>query len=207
MRIPSPELTNKVIKPILFVLCLLPALLLAWQTFTDQLGANPLEALLHSTGDWALRLLLLTLCVTPVRKLTHWHALIRLRRMLGLYAFFYAMLHVSCWLVFEHFFDWQAMLNDIFKRPYITVGFAAMLMMLPLAITSNQYFLKRLGGRAWQQLHQLVYLVAIAAVIHFWWKMKLDISEPLIYAVLLAVLLAVRYPPIAAKVYSSTTLR
>lgn len=201
MLAPSPEITNKVIKPIVFIACLLPFLWLMWRAFTDQLGANPLEAMLHDSGTWALRLLLLTLCITPLRKLSNWHALIRLRRMLGLYAFFYAVLHVICWLVFEHFFDAAAMLNDIVKRPYITVGFAAMLLMLPLALTSNQYALKRLGGRKWQQLHQLVYLVAIGAVIHFCWKMKLDISEPLIYAVLLALLLAVRYPPIAARVY------
>ncbi len=203
MRVPSPEMTQKVVKPLLFVLCLLPAVWLLWQAFSDNLGANPLEALLHGTGDWALRLLLLTLCVTPLRRLSGWHGLLKLRRLLGLSAFFYALAHVSLWLVFEHFFDWQAIFADILKRPYISVGLGAMLFMLPLALTSNQYMLKRLGGRRWQEVHQLVYLVAIAAVIHFWWKMKLDISEPFLYAVWLSVLLAVRYPPLAMRLYPS----
>ncbi len=199
MKAPSPDITLRYIKPFVFVLCLLPAVFLCGQALMDQLGANPVETILHSTGEWALRLLLLTLCVTPLRRGWRWHGLIRLRRMLGLYAFFYAVLHLCVWVVFEHFFDVHALLNDILKHPYIMVGMAAFLLMLPLAITSNQYMLKRLGGAQWQQLHRLVYLVAIAAVIHFWWKMKLDISEPLIYAVILGILLMLRHPAIAKR--------
>lgn len=184
------------IKPLVFVVALLPLVLLMVNASLEQLGANPAEKILHETGIWALRFLLLTLLITPLRRLTGWHDLLRLRRMLGLYSFFYACLHFLSWLLFDHVFAgtlaWQPIVSDIIKRPYITVGFFAFVLLLPLAITSNAYMMRYLGGRAWQRLHRAVYLIAIAAVIHFWWLVKLDISEPVIYAVILAILLFLR---------------
>lgn len=198
MQIFSTPTTLRVIQPILFVLLLLPFVVLLWQVANDQLGANPLEALTRETGIWALRILLLTLCVTPLRQLTGWSSAIKLRRMLGLYAFFYACLHFLTYLWFDQFFNIGAMLNDIVKRPFITVGFVALLLMLPLAVTSNNAMVRRLGGKLWQQLHRLIYLIAIAAVLHFWWlaQSKIDIFEPFIYAFILFWLLLLRHPTV-----------
>lgn len=182
---------SRVIKPAVFLLCLVPAALLAWDAFNHHLGANPVETLNHRTGIWTLRLLLITLGVTPFRRLSGWNVVIRLRRMLGLYTFFYACLHFSTWLVFDHFFDLHEIAKDIVKRPYITVGFAAWAMLVPLAVTSTNNWVKRLGSR-WGKLHQLVYVIATFGVLHYLWLVKADVRDPVIYGSLLAVLLGYR---------------
>lgn len=180
------------IKAVLFVLCLVPAAALTWRFFDEALGANPIEAITHATGEWTLRFLLITLAVTPLRRLTGWHWLIRLRRMLGLYAFFYALLHFLTYVVLDQFFDGWAIVLDVLKRPYITVGFAAFVLLIPLAVTSTNRMIKRLGGRRWQALHRSVYAIAILGVVHYWWLVKADIAGPLIYALILAALLGAR---------------
>ncbi|APR06105.1 sulfite oxidase heme-binding subunit YedZ [Thauera chlorobenzoica] len=180
------------IKALLFVLCLIPAarLALGWQA--DTLGANPVETLTRDSGEWALRFLLLTLTVTPLRRLSGLHWLLRLRRMLGLYAFAYAAAHFALYLWLDQFFDWGAIARDLLERPFISVGFAAFVLLLPLAATSNAFAIGRLGGRRWQALHRAVYGIAILAVMHFWWLVKADLREPLLYAAILAVLLGLR---------------
>ncbi len=170
---------------------LLPAVWLLLRASRGDLGANPIETITHFTGDWALRLLLATLAVTPLRRLSGWSAVIRHRRTLGLLAFFYACLHLSTFVVLDHFFDWNAILADAYKRPYITAGFTAFMCMLPLAITSTRGWIRRLGRR-WTQLHRFVYLSAGAAVLHYWWLVKADVRMPLVYAAVLAALLALR---------------
>jgi sulfoxide reductase heme-binding subunit YedZ len=182
-----------VVKPALFFVCLVPLALLIWRTLDGSIGPNPVQAITHGTGDWALRLLLVTLAVTPLRSLTGWAWLVRLRRMLGLYAFFYAALHFTTYLWLDQWFDWQAIVADIVKRPYITVGFAALVLMLPLAVTSSNGWMKRLGPR-WKQLHRLVYAIGGLAVLHYLWLVKADLLEAVVYAVVLAVLLAARLP-------------
>ena len=191
LRSPSPQRINQ-IKALVFVLCLLPLAWLSWRFMHDDLGANPIEAITRGTGDWVLRFLLITLAVTPLRKLSGWHWLVRLRRMLGLYAFFYSLLHLTTYVWLDQFFDWPAILKDIIKRPFITIGFAAVVLMLPLAITSTNAMIRWLGGKRWQLLHRLVYAVGICGVIHYWWLVKRDVREPLIYAAILAVLLGYR---------------
>jgi sulfoxide reductase heme-binding subunit YedZ len=156
------------------------------------LGANPLEAVTHGTGDWALRFLLLTVAVTPLRTLTGWNPLVRFRRMLGLFAFFYASLHLLTYVWFDKFFDWREVLKDIPKRPFITAGVAVFLLLLPLALTSTTGMIRRLGGRRWQALHRLVYLAALGGVVHYWWLVKADVSAPRRYGLALAALLATR---------------
>ncbi|MFV8825583.1 sulfite oxidase heme-binding subunit YedZ [Thauera sp. WH-2] len=179
-------------KTLIFILCLLPAIHLALGWQANTLGANPIETLTHATGEWALRLLLITLVVTPLRRLSGLHWLLRLRRMLGLFAFAYALAHFAIYLWLDQFFDVNAIALDILDRPFITVGFAAFVLMIPLAATSNSFAIRRLGGRRWQSLHRSTYAVAIFAVVHFWWLVKADISEPLLYASILAVLLGLR---------------
>lgn len=160
--------------------------------YPDWLGANPAEYITRSTGDWTLRFLLLTLAVTPLRKLTAWHTLARYRRMLGLFAFFYGMVHLSSYLTFDHEFDLAEIAKDILKRPFITVGFATLVLMLPLAVTSTNGMVRRLGAKRWMALHRLVYLIAPLGVLHFWWMVKKDVTEPALYAVVLAMLLGYR---------------
>lgn len=183
-------------KPVLFTLCLLPCVWLLWRESMGQLGANPIEAMIRELGLWALRLLLLTLCVTPVRQLLQWHALIRVRRMLGLYCFFYAVLHVFSYLWLDQSFDFSDIFHDIVKRPFITVGFLSFMLLIPLAITSSNRMIQRLGGKQWRQLHRLVYLIGILSVLHFWWmaESKSRLAEPWLYAIALTVLLALRVP-------------
>ncbi len=178
-------------KPLVFCVSLLPLVWLCWLAWQDRLGANPVETLSHRTGDWSLRFLLLTLAVTPLRRLSGWNWLLRFRRMLGLFAFFYVCLHLGVYLIFDQFFDPAAILEDIAKRPYITVGFAGFLLLIPLAATSTNGMIKRLG-RNWQRLHRLVYLIGMLGVVHYWWLVKADISEPLLYAGLLTMLLGYR---------------
>ncbi|MBI5921434.1 MAG: sulfoxide reductase heme-binding subunit YedZ [Betaproteobacteria bacterium] len=176
----------------LFAVCLIPLLRLVWGAWNDTLGANPIEFITRSLGSWALNFLLITLCVTPLRKLTGWNWLLQLRRMLGLYVFFYASLHLSTYLWLDKFFDWQEIVKDIFKRPFITIGMSAFAMLLPLALTSTKGMVRRLGGLHWQRLHRLIYVIAICAVVHYWWLVKLDVSLPAIYSVLLCILLGFR---------------
>jgi len=179
-------------KPVLFVLCLLPLVVLIWRGFDGDLGANPVETITHETGEWALRFLLFTLAITPIRNWTGNAAVIRFRRMLGLYVFFYAFCHFLIWFIADHSFDFAEMLEDIIERPYITLGFSGLLVLLPLAITSNQAMIKRLGAARWKSLHKLTYLVAILGVLHFIWLVKADYLEAGIYAVIAAVLLLQR---------------
>lgn len=180
------------IKAIVFVLCLVPAanLALGWQA--DALGANPIETITRASGEWTLRFLLITLAVTPLRRLSGLHWLLRLRRMLGLYAFAYAAAHLTTYLWLDQFFDWGAIARDILERPFITVGFAAFVLLIPLAATSNSFAIRRLGGRKWQSLQRSTYGIAILGVVHFWWLVKADVIEPAIYALILAALLGVR---------------
>ena len=180
------------VKAVVFVLCLLPALELALGWRANTLGANPIETITRASGEWALRLLLITLAVTPLRRFTGLHWLLRLRRMLGLFAFAYAFGHLTIYLWLDQFFDWNAIALDILDRPFITVGFAAFVLLIPLAATSNGFAIRRLGGRRWQALHRSVYAIAILAVLHFWWLVKADIGRPLLYASILAVLLGLR---------------
>ena len=179
------------VKPFVFLACLIPALLLGWDAFTGGLGVNPIEDITHRTGDWALRFLLVTLAVTPLRRLAGWNGLVRFRRMVGLFAFFYAVLHFSTYLVFDHFFDLLLIIDDVAERKYVTAGFVGFVLMIPLAVTSTQGWIRRLGRR-WAVLHRLVYASAVAGVVHFLWLVKIDIGEPLIYAVILAILLGAR---------------
>jgi sulfoxide reductase heme-binding subunit YedZ len=181
-------------KPAVFIACLVPFVLLlggALNLFGLDLGADPVARLLHQLGKTGLNLLLITLLVTPVRQLTGWTHVIRLRRMLGLFAFFYVVLHFSVYLFLDRGLDMGEVIKDIAKRPYITLGFIALLILIPLAITSTNKMMRRLGRR-WQKLHQLVYAASILGVWHFYWQVKKDIREPLIYAGILAVLLGYR---------------
>ena len=191
MRNPAPRVVAWA-RAGLFVLALLPLARLVWLGFTDGLGANPIEFITHSTGTWTLVGLLATLSVTPLRKLSGWNWLLRLRRMLGLFAFFYASLHFITYIWLDQFFDLNAVLRDVIKRPFITVGFLAFVLLIPLAVTSSNAMVKRLGGKNWQRLHRLVYVIAILGVTHYWWLVKKDITQPLIYALILAALLAFR---------------
>ncbi len=176
---------------VLFGICLIPFAQLLYNAFTDNLGANPIDAITRHTGSWALILLLVTLSITPARKILGLNVLVKYRRMAGLFAFFYAVLHFATFLVLDHFFDFQAILKDIMKRPYVTVGFTGFVLLVPLAVTSTSGMIRRLGKR-WQQLHRLVYVAALAGVIHFYWLVKADIRRPVQYGFVLALLLGYR---------------
>jgi methionine sulfoxide reductase heme-binding subunit len=188
----SARLIRFVIKPAVFAASLGPLGVLVFGAFTGGLGANPIEAITHGTGDWTLRFLLLTLAVTPLRTLTRWNPLVRFRRMLGLFAFFYASLHLLTYVWLDKFFSWREIARDIPRRPFITMGFLAFVVLVPLAATSTAGMIRRMGGRAWRRLHRLVYLSAIAGVVHYWWLVKADVSRPRLYAMALAVLLGSR---------------
>jgi sulfoxide reductase heme-binding subunit YedZ len=188
------DLLRRGVKPAVFVLCLVPALLLLIDSLGGRLGANPVEALSHRTGDWALRLLLVTLAVTPLRRITGWGRVLRLRRMLGLFAFFYATLHVVVYVWLDRQLTWSEIVVDLSERPYITLGFFAFVILSLLAATSPKAMVRRLG-RSWKRLHRAVYAAAVLAVVHFWWLVKAEINEPAIYAVVLAALFAARYSP------------
>ena len=185
-------LTSKWTKAGVFLASLGPLGYLVWKGFRAELTANPIEYITHELGDWTLIFLILTLCVTPARRLLRQPALIRFRRMLGLFAFFYACLHFSVFFVFDHFFDVAAMLDDVAERKYITAGFLGFVLLIPLAVTSTAGWIRRLGGRRWQRLHQAIYITAIAGVVHFFWLVKSDITRPTRYAVAVGLLLAYR---------------
>lgn len=180
------------IKAALFLACLLPLARLAWLGFNDRLGANPIEFITHSTGWWTLAFVLITLCVTPLRKLTGLNWLLRLRRMLGLFAFFTASLHFITYFWLDQYFDWMAIVKDLYKRPFITLGFAGFVLLIPLAATSTNAMVKRLGAKRWHWLHRLIYVLATLGVAHFWWLVKKDLTEPIVFALLLAALFGMR---------------
>ncbi|WP_299876523.1 sulfite oxidase heme-binding subunit YedZ [uncultured Cocleimonas sp.] len=182
---------SRILKPSLFVLLLLPAIYYGWGVWQDALGANPLEAVIRGLGDWGLRILLLTLAISPLRRLLNWAQLLRLRRMIGLYAYFYVVLHLLGYLWFDQFFDWEEIWFDILERPFITVGMVAVILLTPLAVTSTKGMIKRLGKK-WKKLHMLIYPISMLGVLHFWWMVKLDITEPVIYAAILTILFGER---------------
>ena len=198
-----------VLKPLVFLACLGPAVYLVWAASTGHLSANPLSDVTNETGVWTLRFLAITLCITPLRRVTGWNDVIRFRRMTGLYAFFYGTLHFTTYVVLDRFaglvefpdgiVSWMTLRNllksiggDIYQRPFITIGFTAFVLMVPLALTSTAGMIRRLGGRRWQALHRLVYASAIGGVIHYWWLVKADIRRPQTYAAIVALLLGFR---------------
>jgi methionine sulfoxide reductase heme-binding subunit len=197
-----------VLKPIVFAASLAPFCWIAWSALTGNLSANPLQDITHDTGDWTLRFICITLAITPLRRLTGWNAVIRFRRMMGLFAFFYGTTHFLIYVIADRFAGldfpngivaWTTIVNlaksvwdDIAKRPYITVGFTALMLMVPLAITSTAGWIRRLGGKRWNRLHRLIYATGVLAVIHYWWLVKADVRRPLIYASIVAILLAMR---------------
>jgi sulfoxide reductase heme-binding subunit YedZ len=185
-------LGSRWIKVPVFALCLVPLGHLAWRALESELTANPIEYITHQTGDWTLIFVVITLAVTPARKLLKLPELIRFRRMLGLFAFFYGVLHFSTWIGLDKFFDWADMLADVHKRTFITGGFTGFILMVPLALTSTAGWIRRLGGRRWQALHRLIYVTAIAGVVHYYWLVKSDIRKPVFYGVLVTLLLALR---------------
>jgi len=180
------------LKIVVWALCLSPVSLLAWKATHDLLGANPLSEITLTTGHWTLYLLLTTLAISPLRKVTRLNWLIRFRRLVGLFAFFYGCLHLMTYLWFDKAFDVHEIVKDIYKRPFITAGMTAWILMLPLALTSSGASIRLLGGKRWQKLHRLVYFRAIAGVVHFWWLVKRDLTRPQIMAAILIVLLAFR---------------
>jgi sulfoxide reductase heme-binding subunit YedZ len=188
-------MTNRNIRRIkagVWVAGLAPAVRLLFLGLTGGLGANPIEYITLATGSATLVLLLVTLAITPLRVLTRQNWLIRLRRLAGLFAFFYATMHFITYIWLDQFFDFPAIVRDIERRPFITAGFAAFVLMVPLAATSTAGAIRRMGGRRWQLLHRLVYISGVAAIVHFWWKVKADIREPAVYAIVLALLLGFR---------------
>lgn len=190
--LPAPQFAR--LRALLFALALVPLARLFYLGATGGLGANPIEFVTRSLGTWALVLLCVTLAVSPLRWLTGWAWLLRLRRMAGLFCFFYALLHVLTYAVLDHWLDWPALWADVVKRPFITAGFAAFVMLLPLAATSSNAMVRRLGARRWQALHRLVYAIALAAILHYWWHKagKNDFFEPTAYALVIGVLLGAR---------------
>jgi sulfoxide reductase heme-binding subunit YedZ len=180
------------IKPIVWIFCLTPLAYLLRLYQTNDLGANPIERITHFTGDWTLRLIIITLAITPLRRLLRQPDLIRFRRLLGLFAFFYACLHFLTYVVLDHFFDFHEMIGDVLKRPYITAGFTAFILLIPLAVTSTTGWIRRMGGKRWQLLHRLVYASAILGVIHYYWLVKSDVRLPIFYGCLVGLELTIR---------------
>jgi sulfoxide reductase heme-binding subunit YedZ len=202
------RLIRWVAKPIVWGVALLPAAFMAWAALNGRLGADPLKEITHETGDWTLRFIIITIAISPVRRLSGWNSLIRFRRLSGLFAFFYGTLHFLIYVIADRFAGlefrdgiWalstarelaRSIWDDIYKRPYITVGFTGFVAMIPLAVTSTAAWIRRLGGRNWNRLHRLVYLTAVAGVVHYWWLVKADIRHPAVYAALVALLLGFR---------------
>jgi methionine sulfoxide reductase heme-binding subunit len=182
----------KWIKPLVFLLGLVPFLHLVWRGFHQDLGANPVEAIQITTGRWTLNFLVITLCISPLRRAINQPWLIRFRRMFGLFAFFYVCLHFTSYIWLDQSFDLGGILKDVAKRPFITAGFTGFLLLIPLALTSTTGWIRRLGGKRWQQLHRLIYVSAIAGGVHFYWKVKSDVRLPLLYLTMIGLLLALR---------------
>jgi sulfoxide reductase heme-binding subunit YedZ len=188
------------LKPALFLACLGPAAWLVYGAFLGgDLGVNPVETITNYTGIWTLRLIAISLAVSPLRWLTGWNRIIQYRRMLGLFAFFYGTLHFMTYFVLDHSLVFAGLWDDVVKRPYITAGFTAFVLLIPLAVTSTQGWVRRLGGRRWNLLHRLIYVTALLAVLHYWWKVKLDTSSPALYAAIMGALLGVRVWKALAK--------
>jgi methionine sulfoxide reductase heme-binding subunit len=185
-------LKRRWVKPAAWVLCLAPLAYLGWLTWNNELGANPIERVEHFTGDWTIRLIVATLAITPLRKLLRQPDLIRFRRLIGLFAFFYACLHFMAYVGLDQLFDAAAIWKDIAKRPYVTAGFTGFALMIPLAVTSTAGWIRRLGGKRWQKLHRLIYVTAIAGVIHYYWLVKSDVRLPIFYGFLVALELGFR---------------
>jgi sulfoxide reductase heme-binding subunit YedZ len=185
-------LRGKWLKAVTFLVCLAPLAWLLWRYRQDDLTANPIEFITHFTGDWTIRFLVLTLAITPLRRLLQLPDLIRFRRMLGLYAFFYGLLHFLTWFWLDKGLDMREISQDVMKRSFVTAGLAALLLMVPLAVTSTQGWIRRLGGKRWQLLHRLVYFSALAGVVHYWWLVKSDIRQPALYGTLTVLLLGLR---------------
>ena len=182
-----------ILKPVVFFACIVPAVWLLFDTFTGGLSANPLEDIRDRTGIWTLRFLMLTLSVTPLRRITRWNSLIRFRRMLGLFGFFYGFLHFATYVWLDQYFAFGVMFKDMFlTRPFIITGFISFLLLVPLAMTSTRKWIGRLGGSRWQMVHRLIYFSTAAGVLHYYWRVKSDIERPVAYAALLAVLLGLR---------------
>ena len=184
-------MTLRILKPLIFAAALVPAAALVYGFYTNDLTANPVDYITDQTGTWALAFLVISLSVTPLRRITGWNPIIKLRRMLGLFSFFYALLHFLTWVVLLNLFDVREMVIDVVKRPFITIGMATFLILLALAVTSNQFSIRRLGRR-WQSLHRLAYAAAIGAVIHFWWLVKEDVTEPRRWLMVVTLLLGLR---------------
>jgi sulfoxide reductase heme-binding subunit YedZ len=191
LKHPSQRTVRR-IKIAVFLICLIPLVRLTAAGFSGGLGADPIETITRSTGIWTLNFLFITLAVTPLRKLTGWQWLARLRRTVALYSFFYACLHFAAYLVFDQFFDWPGIAKDIAKRPFIMAGFLSFVLLIPLAVTSTDGMIHRLGGRRWQRLHRLIYLIAIVGVFHYLWLVKRDITAPACYIIILCLLLCAR---------------
>lgn len=189
----APRLARLFLWWAVFLACLLPLGWLVLDGFGGGLEPNPVEAVLHRTGDWTLRFLLITLALRPLQRLTGKAGLLRWRRMAGLYSFFYACLHALTWAWLDQQWDLAGMLADVLKRPYITLGFTAVVLLVPLALTSNRYAMRRLG-RNWQRLHRLVYVIAVLGVVHYLWLVKADVAEPLLYGLVLGIMLTLRLP-------------
>lgn len=187
----NAKVFNRWVKPAIFFVLLLPLILLLIGVYQDSLGANPIEVLTRESGEWTLILLVMTLSLSTFKRLLDWPQLTRLRRMFGLFVFFYASLHLLTYLWLDKFFEWQAIVLDFFERPFITAGMLGYVFLIPLAVTSTQYFIKRLAAN-WIKLHRLIYLVFILCLIHFWWLVKADTSEPLLYTLLFLALLLER---------------
>jgi methionine sulfoxide reductase heme-binding subunit len=200
-------LTNKWTKVVVFLLCLIPFIGLVGRALHNNLGANPVEFLQHATGDWTLRFLIFTLCITPFRKLFNLPDLIRFRRMLGLFAFFYVCMHFLTYLGPDQSFDLSAMWKDVAKRPFITVGFLGFVLLIPLAITSTAGWIRRIGGKRWQMLHRLIYFAAVCGVVHYYWLVKSDVRKPVFYGALVAILLLWRLASWISKRRSQAPVR
>jgi sulfoxide reductase heme-binding subunit YedZ len=185
-------LTSKWTKVVVFAACLVPAALLVWRGFNSDLTADPVQFITHTTGDWTIRFIVITLAITPLRKILHLPQLIRFRRMLGLFAFFYVCLHFTTWIWLDKQFVWSEMWKDVEKRRFITVGFTGFVLLIPLAITSTAGWIRRLGGKRWQKLHRLIYVTAVLGVIHYYWLVKSDVRKPLFYGFLVGIFLAWR---------------
>jgi sulfoxide reductase heme-binding subunit YedZ len=192
LTLPHTLKSRTLVKAGLFLACLVPAVWLVWAALHGRLGANPISEVTKETGTWTLRFLAITLAVTPLRRLTGWNALVRYRRMLGLFAFFYGTLHFLTYIWLDQFFDFPGIVKDVGKRPFITAGFSAFVLLVPLAVTSTAGWIRRLGGKRWQALHRLVYVSATLGVLHYWWLVKADVSRPLAYGAIVAALLAAR---------------
>ena len=188
----SSQLARTVLKPVVFAAALGPLAWLVYNAFLGDLGANPIETITNSTGIWTLRFIVITLAITPMRWLTKWNPIITFRRMIGLFAFFYGTIHFSIYFVLDRSLMFDGLWEDIVKRPYITVGFTGFMLMIPLALTSTKGWIRRLGGQRWNLLHKLVYITAVLGVVHYLWKVKLDVTDPLIYMAIVGALLLVR---------------